>query len=856
MSTTKKGKDFEREIKKLYELMGYDVKQNQVILEHEVDLLIQQKLSGDFDLKLAVECKFVAKGNLRKNEVMDNLNNYIYLRAKNQIQGIIIVTTNGFAASIYNIAKEENILLLTLNELRAKIVNSESYLKELISNYENDQLSKYYVELDAKTLDGIEDKLENFINFWLIEEDSGVNLFTILGEYGTGKTSFCKKLAHKLAVKYFEDPINNRIPLLFYLRQYADAPTIQPFITNTLVNEFNFREMNFKLFEELNKIGKFFLIFDGFDEMSQKVTFDKSLADFDKITNLASFGKAKVIVTCRREFFKTTKEERELLLDESQHDMLYVMPFNEIQISEFIQKIVPLIKGTKKDFDFYKETIFDTIELYDMATRPVLLNLIVNYLPKIISQKKPINIITIFDTIIEKEIKRRITIGRALILREDRIKLIKLLAMWMFSNNIYSISYHEIPEKIDLKKHFDIKTRGDIEIHLHDFLVCSFLNRPIDEYQFSHNTFVEYFVAKYITECNEKERNEIFDNLLKSDDRYMIRLMPFATKEIFVSIIKRPEILMNRKFLWFVSWFNYNNLENVEQIELSTAKEYLDPNYENDFIEIINNSIISLTCSYFGIMRHISDNFFNLLPKIMKLSLSYCKLRSLPNSFDVLTELQLIDLSNNHLKELPESIGSMENLKTFYLQKNYLLSLPKTFEKLTNVTELNMSKNNLNRLSKCIFNMTNLEILDISSNYLTVIPDLISNLKKLDSLTLSNNKIKSISSSIGQLNDLRRLYLSNNKIKSLPESIGELSNLKVLDLSFNKISELPESFYRLDNLIELHLNKNPLNSISDKLFEMRNLKKISLDKRQVKLLIGRLKSILEKAKIDISIVDE
>lgn len=66
----------------------------------------------------------------------------------------------------------------------------------------------------------------------------------------------------------------------------------------------------------------------------------------------------------------------------------------------------------------------------------------------------------------------------------------------MYNQDKLSVHYENIPELLDLKKHFDLKTRTDIEYHLNNFLTCSFLSRDTEgNYRFSHKSFVDFLVA-------------------------------------------------------------------------------------------------------------------------------------------------------------------------------------------------------------------------------------------------------------------------------------------------------------------------------------------------------------------------
>jgi hypothetical protein len=243
MSTYSKGKEFEDQVAELYRLMGYEIKQNVGILGHQIDIILTYTLPGGIKTKTAVECKYIEKGNLRKNIVMDNVNALSDLKRNDEVQNLIIVTTNGFAKDVWDTSEKNKIQLLTFRELQHQILKLDQYLGRLIKDFENDEISKYYIDLvaqeDEKTPGKIFDPMDEYITKWLA--DAKINHVSILGEYGTGKTSFCRKFAHDLAIEYNKDPLNNRIPILINLRDYSKVMSVRQLITDLLINEYGLR---------------------------------------------------------------------------------------------------------------------------------------------------------------------------------------------------------------------------------------------------------------------------------------------------------------------------------------------------------------------------------------------------------------------------------------------------------------------------------------------------------------------------------------------------------------------------------------------------------------------------------------
>ena len=502
--------------------MGYEVKQNVGILGHQFDIILTYTQPGGINTKTAIECKYVENGNLQKNDVMENINALVDIKRNDEVDNLIIVTTNGFAKGIWATAKKNNIQLLTYRELKHHIIKFDIYLAQIIEDYEKDELYEYFVDLcvqDSERNPINTSPVEEYINRWMKNND--INHISILGEYGTGKTSICRKIAHDFALKYLKEPLNNRIPIIINLRDYSEVVSVRQLITDLLINEYGLRGIDYPLFSKMNEDGMFLLIFDGFDEMAQKVIFDVAYSNFSKIAELAKPKNSKIIMTCRTEFFRTYEKEREILLDidnRSNFNIVYLKEFNESQIKTFLKKRLKtyeMIKRTKFDWQYYYKTINEIYDLRDLAKRPVLLELITKHLSKLIKEEN-INASTLYRITIQDEIKRRLTIGKTVIQRDDRIKLMKLLAIWMYNSEKLSVEHELIPELLDLKNHFNLKTRTDIEYHLNDFLTCSFLNRDqIGNYHFSHKSFLDFLVAwKLVDDIEENNYNHFSDKLI------------------------------------------------------------------------------------------------------------------------------------------------------------------------------------------------------------------------------------------------------------------------------------------------------------------------------------------------------
>jgi predicted NACHT family NTPase len=139
-------------------------------------------------------------------------------------------------------------------------------------------------------------------------------------------------------------------------------------------------------------MGRLLLIFDGFDEMADKLDRQKMINNFWELARVVVPG-AKAVLTCRTEHFPNAKEGRDLLNaklkastrylsgDPPQFEILELEQFDEDQIRDALLK-----RTDQKTVDL----IMSHQELLDLAGRPVMLDFLVEALPDIEAEKPSI----------------------------------------------------------------------------------------------------------------------------------------------------------------------------------------------------------------------------------------------------------------------------------------------------------------------------------------------------------------------------------------------------------------------------------------------------------------------------------
>lgn len=525
--SVQRGRKFEDEVAALYRLMGYTVQQNIEICQKKVDILASFQAPGsEHKLRIIVECKD-EKTNAQNQRVMQFKGLLDMARQVGLADSAEIITRRTWSDQAKGFAASANIGLFTFEEKLSKIIDFSTYINRVIYDFEhfqefydlNGQLQKTpiidimtrsdlyrtYVPLLCSVVNhktSTQPKpLDKYVEEWLA--DPHHNHLSTLGDFGTGKSSFCLHLTYELAKRYRDDPINTRIPLFISLRDYAKAVNLQQLITDLLLNKYNIRIDNYAVFQRFLESGRLILIFDGFDEMATKTDRALTIRNFEELTNAIVAG-SKTILTCRTHYFTEQRHVDETLRDGEGSELLQIVRrrpnFQIVELEEFSDGQIQQLLSLHRPNDWQDAWVAIRRNLHDLARRPLLLDMIIKTLPQLLAMDKAVNTIHLYDAYTRLWIEREDWHAR--MTPEGKQAFMEDLAMKMWVGAGQSIHYQDLKEPIRnyFKKH--IVTQDDLDYYDHDTRTCSFLNRdPNGNYKFIHASFKEFFVAKIVSGC-------------------------------------------------------------------------------------------------------------------------------------------------------------------------------------------------------------------------------------------------------------------------------------------------------------------------------------------------------------------
>lgn len=538
--------EFEMKTKTALEAIGYRVERNLSIKGNQIDL-VATKQDSLVTNRLIVECK-----DYSKNISIEKIRSFSQVVAsistnKNPVSGLY-VTKNGYTKEAKVFAESLNITLITLDELFNYSFNVTNMLQRIISKFKEDELSRNYISLSCQAAEHsagtIYKPVEKFIDKYLYQTKRTGAI--ILGNFGTGKTSFAKHYSFLLADRFYNNgKTYNALPIYINLRDINNLHNIEKILFEIINNNYGANASIIGLSHWLkNKYT--ILILDGFDEMASKM--DKIDIN-NNINSMFRFFEcyplSKLILTCRTHFFKTQIEENQF------KDLLklYIRDWGTDELTDYIKVSHP------NNVNEVLRTIRNTYNLEELSKTPLFLDMISKTIEEIgdnINKSKLYKIYT--DRWIESQDYR------SHLSAYDKIKFMEELAFYLFSKGQSSIHYEMIPDI--LKGHFRLNDYKSLKQLDHDVRTCSFLVRTeVGEYYFVHKSFLEYFVSlKLAKEVKENNFNNFSIDILTIEiASFFSDYFEDETEFIRINILRNIDKIARANFSLVAGFLKYSD---------------------------------------------------------------------------------------------------------------------------------------------------------------------------------------------------------------------------------------------------------------------------------------------------------
>lgn len=432
------------------------------------------------------------------------------------IEGWLVASRRISPAVRDKVKKEDNqgIFCYTFDELLDQQADFSKYLDWLEAEVKRKGIDRMYVplactkeefdpitqeKLGVSCYDEDDGWIDGYIDNWL--NDRTKEHISILGEFGTGKTWLTLHYAWAALQRYRDAKKRGverpRIPLVIPLRDYAKAVTVESLFSEFFFRKYEIPLAGYSVFEQLNRMGKLLLIFDGFDEMADRVDSQKMINNFWELAQVVVPG-SKAILTCRSEHFPEAKDGRALLnaeLEASTSALTGEPPqFEVLELKKFNDDQIRQVLSFRAGASTVNEIMGNT-QLLDLARRPVMTELILEALPDI-EAGKPVDMSRVYLYAVRTKMERDIKAERTFTSLADKLYFLCELSWEMLSTNQMSLNYRLFPDRLRRLFSHAVQEQKHLDHWHFDMMGQTMLIRNADgDYTPAHRSLLEFFVA-------------------------------------------------------------------------------------------------------------------------------------------------------------------------------------------------------------------------------------------------------------------------------------------------------------------------------------------------------------------------
>lgn len=229
--------------------------------------------------------------------------------------------------------------------------------------------SLYIPQRYRTTISGVErfgdDALELMVEAMTRSESQFI---VVLGEFGSGKSFLQRELAVRLA------ETGHPAPIFIEMRTLEKGRTLEELVAQHLVRN-GFEVLNLRAFRYMLEQGRIALLFDGFDELVVRVTYERAAEHLETLLQAAG-GSAKVVVTSRTQFFESDQQVRTALGERLDvvggRRIVRLLRFDRPQIQAFLTRWT----GSEEEALRRMELLEDVKDLMGLSENPRMLSFI------------------------------------------------------------------------------------------------------------------------------------------------------------------------------------------------------------------------------------------------------------------------------------------------------------------------------------------------------------------------------------------------------------------------------------------------------------------------------------------------
>jgi WD40 repeat protein/uncharacterized protein YjbI with pentapeptide repeats/3',5'-cyclic AMP phosphodiesterase CpdA len=332
----------------------------------------------------------------------------------------------------------------------------------------------------------------------------------VLGDFGRGKSFVLREVTRRIT-----EQERHLVPLLVDLRAVDKASHLRGLLAAHLATHGE-GEINFKAFDYMLREGRIVLLFDGFDELVARLTYDRAVEHLRVLAAEAN-DRAKIIVACRTQHFRSHQQMFDALAEQ------VGVPWHVLEVERFTRsEMRTYLAGRYGDEALADERLelmgrIGAGALVELAQNPRMLSFVADLdaaaLRAAATESKVISAARVFGRILtawlEHEVER--TAGQpgspVTLLLADLWRAVEALAVRLWRRGENQIRLAELDEVAEALSDL-ADGRLSIEQTVHAMGSGSLLVRTEEDlFGFIHSSVGDWLVARVIArELVEQER--------------------------------------------------------------------------------------------------------------------------------------------------------------------------------------------------------------------------------------------------------------------------------------------------------------------------------------------------------------
>jgi hypothetical protein len=337
------------------------------------------------------------------------------------------------------------------------------------------------------------------------ESSTSVQRVFFFGNYGSGKTCTAIEAAARALEACDPGLRHTKIPVYIELRDWKTLPSWTE-LARYIAESDRYPPSSVAEVLQLARSDRFFFLLDGLDELSGSLTVHGSVGLVQEIPRTL-YDNASFVVFSRFSFLLEHDSLFEILedssyrlpysLSESLRSARYrayaMKPPSEPDIRAYLTEVCG------DDSGFALRILEDVYDLADLARRPVLLSMIARCVPALKQEEQSflqlggsrIRSGDLYDVYITQWLRN--PKHRSQLTHRQRRHILEDLAVYMWERRTLRIRHTELSDFLSSKLNANL-----IDELMYDIGNCSFLDLVADGYEFSHKSFLEFFVSSAI----------------------------------------------------------------------------------------------------------------------------------------------------------------------------------------------------------------------------------------------------------------------------------------------------------------------------------------------------------------------